>query len=127
MYAGIENGWFVGEIADAAYRFEREVNSGDRLIVGVNSFTEGGGENVDLLSIDPGTEEIQLKRVAEIKQSRDSDLVQQALNRLSSEAADPKINLMPAIIEAVKVRATEGEIVNALESVFGTYVEKAFV
>ena len=49
------------------------------------------------------------------------------LTRLSTEAADPKINLMPAIIEAVKVRATEGEIVNALESVFGTYVEKAFV
>ena len=127
VYAGIENGWFVGEIADAAYRFEREVNNSDRLIVGVNSFTEGGDENVDLLSIDPGTEDIQLKRLAEIKQSRDSDLVQKALTRLSTEAADPEINLMPAIIEAVKVRATEGEIVNALESVFGTYVEKAFV
>jgi len=127
VYVGIENGWFVGEIADAAYRFEREVNSGERLIVGVNSFTEGGDEEIDLLSIDPGTEDTQLKRLKEIKQSRDSDLVEKALNRLSVEAADPEINLMPAIIEAVKVRATEGEIVQALESVFGTYVEKAFV
>ena len=127
VYVGIENGWFVGEIADAAYRFEREVNSGDRLIVGVNSFTEGGDENIDLLSIDPGTEDTQLKRLSEIKQSRDSDSVETALNRLSLEASDPGINLMPAIIEAVKVRATEGEIVQALESVFGTYVEKAFV
>ena len=126
-FNGIENGYFVGEIADAAYRFEREVNSGDRLIVGVNSFTEGGDENIDLLSIDPGTEDTQLKRLSEIKQSRDSDSVETALNRLSLEASDPGINLMPAIIEAVKVRATEGEIVQALESVFGTYVEKAFV
>ena len=65
--------------------------------------------------------------MSEIKQSRDSDSVETALNRLSLEASDPGINLMPAIIEAVKVRATEGEIVQALESVFGTYVEKAFV
>ena len=65
--------------------------------------------------------------MAEIKQSRDSDLVEKALSRLSAEAVDSEINLMPAIIEAVKVRATEGEIVRALESVFGTYVEKAFV
>ena len=95
--------------------------------MGVNSFTEGGDENINLLSIDPDTEDIQLKRLAEIKQSRDSDLVEKALNRLSTQALDPEINLMPAIIEAVKVRSTEGEIVQALESVFGTYVEKAFV
>ena len=95
--------------------------------MGVNSFTEGGDENIDLLSIDPATEDTQLKRLSEIKQSRNSDSVEMALNRLSLEASDPAINLMPAIIEAVKVRATEGEIVQALESVFGTYVEKAFV
>ena len=95
--------------------------------MGVNSFTEGGDENIDLLSIDPATEDTQLKRLSEIKQSRDSDSVEMALNRLSLEASDPAINLMPAIIEAVKERATEGEIVQALESVFGTYVEKAFV
>lgn len=127
VYAGIDNGWFVGEIADAAYRFEREINNGERITVGVNAFTEGGEENMNLLRIDPNTEDIQLKRLAEVKQARDSESVNRALDRLILDAGDPNINLMPAIIEAVKERATEGEIVRALESVFGTYIEKAFV
>ena len=126
-YAGIDNGWFVGEIADASYRFEREVNAGRRIIVGVNDFTEGDTGQRNLLRIGAEVEEYQLKRLADVKQQRDSDAVAAVLARLAVEAQDSTTNLMPTIIEAVKALATEGEIVACLESVFGTYVEKAIV
>jgi len=126
-YAGIDNGYFVGEIADAAYRFEREVNEGKRIIVGVNEFTEGDSGERNLLRIGPEVEEYQLKRLADVKQRRDNDAVARQLEQLKTEAADPTINLMPTMIEAVKTFATEGEIVAALEEVFGTYVEKVFL
>jgi methylmalonyl-CoA mutase N-terminal domain/subunit len=127
-YEGIENGWFVGEIADAAYRFEREVNAGRRIVVGVNAFTDGNEDRApDTLRIDPAVEEYQLRRLANAKSERDDRAVQAALGGLASCAADPARNLMPPLIEAVQTLATEGEIVGALESVFGTYVEKAVV
>ncbi|MEE2768104.1 MAG: methylmalonyl-CoA mutase family protein [Actinomycetota bacterium] len=127
VYAGIENGFFVGEIADAAYRFEREVNRGERIIVGVNAHTDGDDERSELLRIDQGTEDLQLKRLAEVKQARDDDGVRLRLDRLTADATDPTVNLMPAILDAVTARATEGEVVGALETVFGAYVEKAVV
>ena len=72
-------------------------------------------------------EEYQLKRLADIKQKRDSAAVATVLDRLAVEAADSTVNLMPTIIEAVKAFATEGEIVEAIRVEFGTYVEKAIV
>ncbi|MDG1088193.1 MAG: methylmalonyl-CoA mutase family protein [Acidimicrobiales bacterium] len=126
-YAGIDDGYFVGEIADAAYRFEREVNEGKRIIVGVNEFTEGDSGERNLLRIGAEVEEYQLKRLNDVKQRRDSDAVTRVLAQLKTEAVDPEINLMPTMIEAVKTFATEGEIVASLEEVFGTYVEKVFL
>ncbi len=118
----------MGEIADSAYRFEREVNAGRRLVVGVNAFTEGNDEpRAPILRIGQDTEDLQRKRLAEIKQARDSDAVERSLAALTRAATDPTVNLMPPIVDAVKVYATEGEIVAALESVFGTYVETAVV
>ncbi len=127
VYAGIEDGYFVGEIADAAYRFEREVNAGRRIIVGVNEFTEGDDEEANLLSIGHDTEELQLKRLAKVRNDRDGDAVNTALAALSTAAEQPDVNLMPPIIDAVRTYATEGEIVAALETVFGTYIETAVV
>ena len=126
-YAGIEDGYFVGEIADAAYRYEREVNAGRRIIVGVNEFTEGDNEEANLLSISHETEELQLKRLAQIRGERDDDAVRASLAALVEAAEQPDVNLMPPIIDAVQTYATEGEIVAALETVFGTYVETAVV
>lgn len=126
-YAGIDNGYFVGEIADAAYRFEREVNEGKRIIVGVNEFTDGDDGERNLLRIGAEVEEYQLKRLTDVKMRRDSDAVARVLQQLKTEAADSEINLMPTMIEAVKTLATEGEIVASLEDVFGTYVEKVFL
>ena len=127
-FAGIENGYFVGEIADAAYRFEREVNAGRRIIVGVNDFTEGDNpEERNLLRIGAETEEYQLKRLQDVKTRRNQEQVDKALAVITDVASDATQNLMPAIIDAVKTYATEEEIANAMEIVFGTYVERAIV
>ena len=128
VYAGIENGYFVGEIADAAYRFEREVNAGRRVIVGVNEFVEGNEDDeTNLLRIDATTEELQRKRLEAVKHERDSVAVEASLDALRNAAQDPSMNLMPPIIDAVKTYATEEEISNAMRDVFGSYVEQAIV
>ena len=127
VYLGIDNGFFVGEIADAAYRFERQVNRGQRIVVGVNAHNDGDDHRSGLLRIDQDTEDLQLKRLAEVKQNRSDEAVDTALEQLVADASDPEVNLMPPIIDAVVARATEGEVVHALEGVFGTYVEKPVV
>ena len=127
-YEGIENGYFVGEIADAAYRFEREVNAGQRIIVGVNEFTEGDDpDGRNLLRISAETEDYQLKRLQDIKLRRNQKDVDLSLKEITEVASDPARNLMPAIIDAVKVYATEEEISDSMTKEFGTYVEKAIV
>ncbi len=128
VYAGIDNGYFVGEIADSAYRFEREVNAGRRIIVGVNEFTDGNEEDeTNLLRIDSETEEYQRKRLETVKHDRDSEAVARTLAAVTAAAEDETVNLMPPIIDAVQAYATLEETVMAMESVFGTYVEQAIV
>ena len=128
VYAGIESGWFAGEIADSAYRYEREVNAGQRIVVGVNAFTDGDDpESRRLLRIGQDTEDLQRKRLAAVKQGRDAAAVAVALARVAADAAEPTTNLMPALLDAVRARATLGEVVDALEGVFGTWLETAVV
>ena len=128
VYAGIESGWFMGEIAESAYRFEREVNAGDRVVVGVNAFTEGDeGGSSRLMRIGQDTEDLQRKRLAEVRLARDGFAVRTALARVADEAGRPEANLMPALLDAVRTRATVGEVVEVLEDVFGTYVETTVV
>ena len=127
VYEGIDNGYFVGQIADSAYRFEREVNDGTRIIVGVNAFTEGADGEKNLLRIEQDTEDLQLKRLAAVKQQRDYAAVRSTLDAVRRAAQDPEANLVPPIIEAVNAYATEGEICDALADVFGRYTEPAIV
>ena len=128
VYAGIDDGWFVGEIADASYRHEREVNAGERIVVGVNEFTEGDDPSARrLLRIGQETEELQRKRLATVRQGRDDAVVASTLDQVAADAAESTTNLMPALLEAVRARATVGEVVDALEGVFGTYVERVVV
>ena len=124
VYAGIDNGYFVSEIANSAYRFEREVNNGSRIIVGVNEFTDGDDGEQNILRIGPEVEEYQRKRLADVKMQRNDDDVRAALDAVTAAAADPEVNLMPSIIAAVKTYATLEEVSMAMEKVFGTYVEK---
>ncbi len=120
--AAIEQGWFQGQIAEASYRFERDLATGRRVLVGVNAFTEGNADDrPSILSIDPAVEERQRKRLAEAKHSRDGDAVRRSLDRLAADAADPTVNLVPDMIDAVGHGATVGEITATLEAVFGTW------
>jgi methylmalonyl-CoA mutase N-terminal domain/subunit len=123
----IEDHWFMLEIGDAAYQFERKVNAGRRVIVGVNRFTEGDDDVPPILSIGAEVEELQLKRLASVKQARDDDAVRRELERLRADARRPEVNLMPAIIEAVRVYATEGEIIGALAEEFGRWDERSTI
>jgi methylmalonyl-CoA mutase N-terminal domain/subunit len=125
VYTGIDNGYFQGSIADAAYEFERKVNSGRRIVVGVNRFTEGSDDDdIDILQITAEQEQQQIKRLQAVRADRDSASVVAALDRVRADAADPERNLMPTLIDAVTTYATEGEIMNALADVFGRYVEQ---
>ena len=123
VYEGIENGYFVGEIAEAAYRFEHRVDAGRRVVVGVNRFTEGDDAPLDILHIGPEVEERQLKRLAHVKAERNDDVVRASLHAVGRAAAEPDSNLMPPILEAVRAYATVGEIVDALAAVFGRWTE----
>jgi methylmalonyl-CoA mutase N-terminal domain/subunit len=123
----IEDHWFMAEIGEASYQFERKVNTGRRVIVGVNRFTEGDDDVPPILSIGPEVEELQLKRLAAVKQSRDDDAVRGSLAVIAQQAADAGVNLMPAIIDAVRAYATEGEIIDALATEFGRWDERATV
>ena len=130
VYQAIDNGWFVGQIADSAYRFEREVNNGSRIIVGVNAFTDVDDTDQDganLLRIEQDTEDLQLKRLAAVKRSRDDVAVHQTLQAVRRAAQDAETNLMLPVMDAVNAYATEGEICNALADVFGRYTEPAIV
>ena len=120
----VESGWFQREIADAAYELERKVNDGRHLVVGINTALDGNDEPPpEILRIGPEVEELQLKRLAQVRADRDDERVRDALDAVRSVAAEPTTNVMPALIDAVDVYATEGEIMDALADVFGRYVE----
>ena len=124
VYRGIDEGWFQGEIADAAYEFEKKVTSDRRLTVGVNSFTDGNESDVlEILRITAEHEQSQIKRMQAVKADRDGADVERTLDALCSDAAEAERNLMPSLLDAVRAYATEGEIMNALAEVFGRYVE----
>ena len=121
---GIEENWFQGRIADSAYELERAFNQGRRTIVGVNKFTEGNeDDNLEILQITNEDEARQLKRLDVVKGKRNQAAVDSVLAKLAKEAADPEINLMPTLIEAVGQYATLGEIMNTMANVFGRHVE----
>ena len=127
VLACIDDGWFCSEIADSAYRLQSKIASGEWIQVGVNGYTEGDDGGTKILYIEPAVEERQLEKLAAVKQSRDDEAVRRCLDRLASEAADPTVNLMPALIDAAKAYVTVGEAMHALESVFGIWFERSFV
>jgi len=121
---GIEDNWFQRRIADSAYELERAVNERRHVIVGVSDFTDGNDDDqIELLQITQDDETRQLKRLDEVRRSRDGVAVAASLARLRAEAADSAVNLMPALIDAVSTYATLGEVMGALAEVFGRHVE----
>ena len=121
---GIEQNWFQHHIAESAYQLERAFNRGERIIVGVNDFLDGNeAEDLELLRITNEDERKQITRLATVRQRRDDDAVRRARERLASEAADPEVNLMPALIDAARAEVTVGEMMATMAGVFGRYVE----
>jgi methylmalonyl-CoA mutase, N-terminal domain len=124
VITGIEDNWFQGRIADSAYEQERQFNRGRRTIVGVHGYTEGNDEaQMSLLQITNEDEARQLKRLDQVRHQRDQAAVDATLTTLRTQAADPEINLMPALIDAVSTYATLGEVMGAMGEVFGHHVE----
>jgi len=122
MVEAVKRGFPQREIADAAYTLQQEYDARDRILVGVNDFTEGGDGVLEILHIDAGIERKQIDRVQGVRARRDGAAVEQALGALR-EAAAGEANLMPNLLDCARVHATEGEIVESLQQVFGTYTE----
>lgn len=119
----IEMGYFQKEIADSAYRYQKEVERKEKLIVGVNEFVEDKEKvSIPLLTVSPEVQKQQVKRLAELKHSRNQDAVEKSLADIKLAAVDGK-NLMPVFLEASKNYVTLGEMVGELKEVFGTYDE----
>jgi len=122
----IEAGFFQREIAEASYRYQRSIETRDRVIVGVNAFVkEDEAANTDLLKITEETERGQAVSVRDLRSKRDGAAVQRSLERLQVACRDPKDNLMSHLIDCANAYATEGEMVEAMASVYGRYTERA--
>ncbi len=128
--AAIENGFYQKEIARSAYQFQREVTSGERIMVGVNAFTGEQELEVTTSRLVPHpydaerrakAEERQIESLRKVKRNRDNREVTEELKRLREAARNEKVNLIPVILEAVKSYTTVGEICGVLCEVFGEY------
>jgi methylmalonyl-CoA mutase N-terminal domain/subunit len=121
----IEQGFFQREIAEAAYRYQRELDTKEKIIVGVNNYNESGEKiDIPILAISPEVEVLQKKRLSELRQSRNTEAVHTALKDLQQAAVDGR-NLMPELLAATRVYTTLGEMCTALVEHFGVYEEQA--
>ena len=119
----IKENFFQREIAEASFRFQSEVESGDRVIVGVNRFADADERELEILKIDAALEQKQIDRVQAVRTRRDSATAESALARLKREAAEADTNLMPAIIDASRAYVTMGEMCEALRETWGVWRE----
>jgi methylmalonyl-CoA mutase N-terminal domain/subunit len=122
MLRAIETGYVQGEVQKAAYEYQRAIERGERIVVGVNKFQSDEGRSIPTLRLDPEVEREQVKRVQAMRARRDAARTKQALAEVES-CARSGANLMPAICAAVETLATVGEISDALRRVFGEYQE----
>jgi methylmalonyl-CoA mutase N-terminal domain/subunit len=118
--AAIENGYMQQEMGRSAYILQKEIENGERVVVGVNKFVQDESQQAEFLTLDPVAGEKQCRRLQEMKQKRDSVAVAQSLQALRTAALGTE-NLMPHLIMAAKTYATLGEICNVLRDVFGEY------
>src|SRR3954465_3065634 len=123
MVEAVKRNYPHREVAAASFVLQQEYDSGVRKLVGVNSYTEGGDGEIEILRIDPALERKQIDRVEGVRARRDGAAVERELAALKEAAAHDDHNLMPNLLDCARVHASEGEIVEALQSVFGTYTE----
>jgi methylmalonyl-CoA mutase N-terminal domain/subunit len=123
MVEAVKRGFPQREIADAAFELQQEIDAGRRTVVGVNRFTEGDEGEPSLLRIDPALEQQQIARVQAARGNRDATAVQGVLSAIG-DAAATDTNLMPLLLDAARAGVSEGEIVHALQQVWGDYREQ---
>jgi methylmalonyl-CoA mutase N-terminal domain/subunit len=123
MVEAVKQNFCQREIADASYELQGRIDHGERIVVGVNKYTEGDDAQMAILRIDPALERKQIGRVQAVRGRREAPEVERALAALKSAAADEGENLMPHLLDAARVHASEGEIIHALQEVFGSYTE----
>ncbi len=123
MVEAVKRNYPQREIADAAFRLQQEIDEGQRVVVGVNSFTAGDEEPIPTLRIDPAVEGKQIARLQAARARRDGAAVERSLAALREDAAHTDRNLMDALIACARARASEGEIIESLQQVFGDYSE----
>jgi methylmalonyl-CoA mutase N-terminal domain/subunit len=124
MVAAVKRNYPQREIADAAFALQEEIDAGRRIVVGVNRFTEGNEDDqTPILRIDPALERKQIDRLQAVRSRRDAVAVERSLAALRASAAQPAANLMPPLLECARAHASEGEAIEALQQVFGTYTE----
>jgi methylmalonyl-CoA mutase N-terminal domain/subunit len=122
----IEQGYIQKEIQDSAYRFQKEIESNERIYVGINKYTMKEEPPTNLLKVDMKVGEIESEKLKRLRAERDPERWKKALDRLR-EVSQTDENVMPAVIEAVKARATIGEICDVWREIFGEYRPKEFV
>jgi methylmalonyl-CoA mutase N-terminal domain/subunit len=123
---GIEDGYFQREIQDAAYEYQKRVEQDEETVVGVNEYSIEEDTEPDILTVDEDVQQRQRERLADVKAERDEAAVEEALDRVA-DAAGAEENVVPAVIEAVKVYATMGEIMSVFEQQYGAYRETVHV
>jgi methylmalonyl-CoA mutase, N-terminal domain len=123
MVEAVKEGYPQREIADAAFELQNEIDAGRRIVVGVNAYTEGDDGQTPILQIDPALEQKQVERVRAAKANRDTAAVERALADLKA-AADHNLNLIPLLLDAARANVSEGELVHALQQVWGDYRER---
>src|SRR3954449_13533194 len=123
MVEAVKQNFCQREIADASYELQTRIDAGERIVVGVNRYTEGDDAATPILRIDPALERKQVDRVAAVRGRREGQAVEASLAALKEAAARDGENLMPHLLDAARVHATEGEIIGALQAVFGSYTE----
>jgi methylmalonyl-CoA mutase N-terminal domain/subunit len=123
VLAGIDRGYFHREIQEASYEYQQRVDAGEEVVVGVNQYQIDDDPDLDILHVDEDTRDRQLDRLERVKDERDDDEVEAALDALD-EAIENDENTMPYIVDAVKAYATMGEVMQVFEAQYGEYQEK---
>lgn len=121
----IESGFFQKEISESAYKYQKEIETGERVVVGLNKFVVDEDIKLEMMRSNPQGEEIQIKKLKRLRENRNNEKVKATLNELKTQAQKNN-NLVPFIIEAVKYYATVGEICDVLRSVYGEYHENRY-
>jgi methylmalonyl-CoA mutase N-terminal domain/subunit len=122
VLAGIERGWFQQRMADAAFAYQQQLEKGAKVIVGVNKYVTDDDQELEILRISEEVERQQRDTLARRRAGRDQARVEAALGRLRAAASTDE-NLIPLLVDAARVEATEGEMVDALRQVWGDYTE----